>query len=97
MLRYCLDKYKTQEISEKIVDLLALKCVPDWCFTSKMIEKLYYAVFCNDDIVFSDIDIFAFFSSDISLSSINFNNVNLDDDNLDDCDPETINHVRLMA
>ena len=101
MLKYCLDKCKTQEIYDKAVDsyLLALKFAPDWFFTSKMIEKLDNAAFYNDDIVFGNIDsdIVTFFSSDIDLNSLNLNNINFDDDNFDDYDLETINHVRLMA
>ena len=79
--------------------LLALKFLPDWFVTNKIIKKLDNAVFFNVDIIFGDIDFntFTFFSNDIGLNSINLNNVNLDDDNFDDCDPETCNHVRLMV
>ena len=47
ILKYCLGRYKTQEIWDEAVDafLPALKFVPDWFFTSKMIEKLDNAVF----------------------------------------------------
>ena len=35
MLKYCLDRYKTQEIRDKAIDnfLPTLKFVPDWFFT----------------------------------------------------------------
>ena len=38
MLKYCHDKYKTQEICGKAVDdsITALKWVPDWFVSSKM-------------------------------------------------------------
>ena len=44
MLKYCHDKYKTQEICDKVADdfLTALKFVPDWFVTSKMIKKTFY-------------------------------------------------------
>ena len=44
MLKYCHDKYKTQEICDKVADdfLPALKFVPDWFVTSKMIKKTFY-------------------------------------------------------
>ena len=64
-----------------------------------MSKKLYNAVLSNSDIIFDDIesDIVAFFSNNIGLNSINLNNINPDDDDFDNFDPETINHVRLMA
>ena len=39
MLKYCLNRYKTQEISNKAVDdfLPASKFTPDWFATSKII------------------------------------------------------------
>ena len=42
ILKYCLDRYKTQEMSDKTVDtfLLTLKFVPNWFVISKMIKKL---------------------------------------------------------
>ena len=33
----------------------------------------------------------------MGLKSISLNNIDLDGDNFDYCDPETINHVRLMG
>ena len=50
--------------------------------------------------VFGDIDsdILTFqWCNNVALNTINLNNVNLDDNDFDNCDPETINHVRLMA
>ena len=58
VLEYCLDRYKTQEMCNKDVDLclLALKLVPDWLVMKKkkkkMIKKLTDAALSNDDIVF---------------------------------------------
>ena len=100
MLKHCPDKHKTQEMFDKVVDsyLLALKFVTDWCFASKMIEKLDSAVLSDIHIVFCDLDsdIVRFFSSDIALNSITVDNNNLDDSNFDYFDPETISYVRRM-
>ena len=56
-------------------------------------------MFSKGDIDFDDIDsdIVTFFSNEIGLESINLNKINLDDSKFDDSDPETINHVRLIA
>ena len=46
-LKYCHDRYKTQEMCNKAVDdfLPALKFVRDWFVTSKMIKRLLTALF----------------------------------------------------
>ena len=43
LIVYCLDKYITQKICGEAVDdsLAALKLIPDWFVTSKMIKKLF--------------------------------------------------------
>ena len=95
MFKYCPDRCKTEEMCDKAVGfyLLALKNVPDWFLTNKMIEILDNAVFSNEYIVFCDIS--TFFSNDIGLNSTNLNNIKLDNVNFDDYDHETINHVSL--
>ena len=79
ILKYCLDRYKTQEMYHKAVDvfLTTLKFVPDWFVTNKMLEKLGDVVFSKDDIVFvyENSDNVTFFSDDVGL-----NYINLDDD-----------------
>ena len=54
VLKYCLDRYKSQEMRNKAVDafLPTLKFVPDWFLASKMIEKLDYDLFSNDNTIF---------------------------------------------
>ena len=58
MLRYCLDRYKTQEMRGKAVQdfLPTLKFVFNWSVTNKVIKKLYSALFTDDDILFFDED-----------------------------------------
>ena len=83
MLKYCLDRYKTQEMCNKaVVYLPVLKFVPDWVVTNKMIEKLDDVLFSNDDIVFvnEDPDNVIIFSDELGLNTIYVNNINLDDD-----------------
>ena len=54
MLKYFLDRYKTKEMCDKAVDkfLPALKFVPDWFVTGKIIIKLHNALFEDDNILF---------------------------------------------
>ena len=91
MLTYCLDRYKTQETCNKTdhAFIPALKFVPDWFFTNRMLEKLNYIVVSNDNIVFvnEDSDSVPFFSDDMDLDIIYIDNINFDDDNFDDNDP----------
>ena len=58
MLKYCVDRYKTQEMCDKAVDtcVQTLTFVPDWFVMSKIIDKLDNVVFSDDYIVFGDID-----------------------------------------
>ena len=69
-------------ITLSILSPLALKFVPDWFVTNKMIEKLDNAVSSNDHIIFGDIDsdTATFYSNDIDLNRINLKSANHDDD-----------------
>ena len=66
----------TQEMCDEAIDtsLLALKFVPDWFVTNKMLEKLD-VVFSNDDM---DLDDKNFSSDGIGIVTIDLNNINLD-------------------
>ena len=46
------DQYKTQQICDKAVDdcLAALKFVPDWFATSKIIKKLFTDLYADENI-----------------------------------------------
>ena len=83
----------TQEMFTKFVDdfLPALKFVPNWLVTSKMIKKLLTALYVDDNILYFNED-----SGDAILScnkmgilSVDIN-INLDDTNYDEDDPEAI-------
>ena len=101
MLKYSLDRDKTQEMSDKAADsfLPTLKFVSDWFVTSKMTENFDKAVFSIDDMVLGDIDsdFITFFSNDKDLNNKTLNNINLDYDNFHNYHAETINHARLMT
>ena len=50
-LKHCRDKYKTSEMCIKAVDdiLPALKFVPDWFVTSKVIKKLFIDLYADNN------------------------------------------------
>ena len=53
----CPDRYKTQEICKVIDDcLVALKFIPDWFVTNKMLEKSQYNLLADVDILIFDED-----------------------------------------
>ena len=55
---YRRDKFKTQRICDKAVDdsLAAMKLIPDWFVTSKMIKKLYTALYADENILYFNED-----------------------------------------
>ena len=97
---YCLYKYITQEMCDEIVNdsLAALKLIRDWFVTSKMIKRLFTALYADENILY--------FNQDSGDSKLNYNemgivnsdlnNINLDD-NFDEVDPDTIILIRLLA
>ena len=57
LIVFCPDQYKTQRMCDKAVDyclaaLAALKYVPNWLATSKMIKKLLTALYTNKNILY---------------------------------------------
>ena len=57
LIVYCLDKYKTQKMCDEAVDdcLAAMKFIPDWFCTSKMIKKLFAALYADGNIILTKI------------------------------------------
>ena len=53
-IRHIPDQYKTQSLCDKAVDdyLAALKLVPDWFVTSKMIKEFFTALYAEENILF---------------------------------------------
>ena len=52
----CPDKYVTQKMCDEAVDdsLATLKIFPDWFVTSKMVKKLFAALYADDNILYFD-------------------------------------------
>ena len=67
---------------DKAVDdsLAALKFIPDWFVVSKMVQKLYTALYVDDGLLFFDEDSgnVTFCYNKMYILSVNFNNTNLD-------------------
>ena len=98
---YVPDQYKIKKISDKAVDdlLVALKFVPDWFFTSKMIKKLFTDLCADENILYfnENSSNVIFGCNEMGILSINLNNINLDDNNYEEDDPDTIVLIRLLA
>ena len=58
MLKYCPHKYITQKTCDKPVDdfLPTLNLVPDWFVTSKIIKKLFTALYADENLLYFDED-----------------------------------------
>ena len=71
--------------------LTALKLIPDWFVTSKMIKKLYTALYANENILYFNQDSgdVTFCCNEMSILSVNLNNNNLDN-NFDEDDPDAL-------
>ena len=97
---YCPDKYKTQRMCDETVDdsLAALKLIPDWFVTSKMIKKLFHVLYANENILYFNEDfgnvVFSF--NEKGILNIDLNNINLGN-NFDEDDRDIIILIRLLA
>ena len=76
----------------------ALKLIPHWFVTSKMIEKFYTSLYADDGLLFFDEDFgdVTFCCDGLGILSWNVSNINLDN-NFDEDDPDTIILIRLLA
>ena len=79
--------------------LAALKVVPDWFATSKMIKKHYTALYPDDNIFYfkEDSGNVIFSCNKMVILNIDLNDINLDDTNYNEDDGVTIIHIRLLA
>ena len=77
--------------------LVALKFIPDWLVTSKMLEKFDNALHANDDILSynEDFNNVTFITNQRHILAVVLDKINLD--NFDEDDPNTIIHVRHLA
>ena len=71
--------------------LTALKLIPDWFVTSKMIKKLYTALYANENILYFNQDSgdVTFCCNEMGILSVNLNNINLDN-NFDEDYPDAL-------
>ena len=81
----------------KAVDncLAALKFVPDWFVTNKLIKKLSTALYADENKLYfnEDSDNVTFICNETGIFNLDLNNINLDDTNYDEDDADTIIHV----
>ena len=99
-IRYVPDQYKTQKMFDKAVDdsLAALKLIPNWFVTSKMVKELFTALYTDETILYFNEDSgnVMFSSNEMGILNIGLNNINLDN-NFDEDDPDTIIHIWILA
>ena len=86
---------------DKVVDdcLAALKFVPDWFVTSKMIKILFTSLYADENILYFNEDSgnVIFICKGMDILNIGLNNINFDDTSYDEDDADTIIHVRLLV
>ena len=75
-----------------------MKLIPDWFVTSKMIKKLFTALYEDKNILYFNEDFgdAVFNYNEMGIVNIDLNNINLDD-NFDEEDTKNIILIRLLA
>ena len=75
-----------------------MKLIPDWFVTSKMIKKLFTALYEDKNILYFNEDFgdAVFNYNEMGIVNIDLNNINLDD-NFDEEDPKNIILIRLLS
>ena len=103
LLVYYSDKYKTQRMCDEAVDdslalLAALKLIPDWFVTTKMIKEHFTALYTDEIILcFNEDPLTVLFScNEMGIPNIDLNDINLDN-NFDEDDPDTTILIRHLA
>ena len=78
--------------------LAALKLIPDFFVTCKIIQKLYTALYTDKNILYFNEDSgnVTFCCNEISNLTINLNNIN-PDNNFDEDDSDTVTLIRLLG
>ena len=86
---------------DKAVDdsLAALEFVPNWFITSKMIKKLFTALYADENKLYfnEDSSNVTFSCNGIDILSANLKSIILDDTNYEEDDLDTIILIRLLA
>ena len=88
----------TQKICDEAVEdfLAALKFISDWFVTSKMIKKIYTALYADDGLLFFDEDSgdVTFCCNEMGILSVNLINL---DNNFDEDNPGTISLIDIVT
>ena len=94
------NKYITQQVCDVVANdsLAALKLIPDWFVTSKMIKKPFTALYLDENILYfnEDSGSVVFSCNEMSILNIDLNKINLDY-NFDEDDPDTNILISLLA
>ena len=58
LITYCLNKYITQKMCDEAVDdfLATLKLIPDWFVASKIVKKVFTALYADENILYFNED-----------------------------------------
>ena len=93
------DKYESQRMFDEAVDdsLAALKLLPNWFVTSKMIKKRYTNLYTDVNILYFNENSgnIAFSCNEMGNLNRDINNINADN-NFGEHDPDTIIIIRLL-
>ena len=79
--------------------LAALKLIPDWFVTSKMIKNLLASLYADENMIYFDEDsgnVPTGINNGTGILNKDFNNINLDN-NFEEDGPDTIILIRLFA
>ena len=95
MIEYCCDEYKTQRICDEAVDhcLVALKFIPAWFVTSKIIKNVL--LLSSQMIIYPLFGNAIFSCNEMGILNTDLNHINLDDTSHNEDDREIIIHIRL--
>ena len=79
--------------------LAALKFVPDWFVTSKLIKILFTALYADENIPYFNEDSgnVVYICNEMGILKIDLNIIYLVDTNYDEEDPDTVINIRHLA
>ena len=79
--------------------LAALKFIPDWFVTSKLIKILFTALYADENIPYFNEDSgnVVYICNEMGILKIDLNIIYLVDTNYDEEDPDTIINIRHLA
>ena len=99
LIVYCPDKHLTQSMCDEAVDdpLAALRLIPYWFVTSRMIKKLYFALCTDENVLYFNEDSgnFIFSCNEMGILNKHLSNFNVDNDS-DEDDPDTFILIRIL-